>query len=309
MTSFSNIIAIDYETANSMRDSVCAVAAIKYDLTNGRELARYCSLVNPQDEFDLFNIMIHGITPEMVTDSPLFPASMDQVFSMADDGTLFIAHNAAFDISVMRYAASKYQMDLPDIHFSCTFRLAKQLIPGLVSYTLPDVADYCSIAGLQDHMAESDTEVCGRIFLRLLQDYPSVEDMLVKANLEIGVIENGAYSGIHRIEHEHNPALKKTHVLPQYTKGEASPFFGKTVVFTGAMQSMTREEAEGVILDIGGSIASGVSKKVDFLVTGYQDPRKLNGKEKSSKVVAAEKLLAKGHRIEVVPEEDFLIML
>ena len=82
-----------------------------------------------------------------------------------------------------------------------------------------------------------------------------------------------------------------------------------TVVFTGALQSMNRSSAESIIREIGGSTASGVSSKVDYLVTGYQAPGVLKGHKKSAKVTAAEKLLAEGHRIEVIPEQDFLRLL
>ena len=305
-----NRIYIDFETANTSRASLCAVAAVKYDLITSEEIGRYYSLVNPQEYFDTFNIMIHGITPDMVSNAPIFPSAMAQVFSMADEYTMFIAHNTAFDISVMRYAAYKYGMDFPDIQYTCTYRLAKQLIPEQVSYTLPIVAELCSITGLNHHNAESDAEVCGRIFLHFYEKYQSIEKLMLAANLKIGYIVNGEFEGIHKIKRDHKTFEEKIrHELPTYAKGEESLFYNKTVCFTGAMQSMTRAEAEYVITDIGGIAASGVTKNVDYLVTGYQDIKKLNGKEKSSKVISAEKLLAKGHKIEVIPEDEFLKML
>ena len=308
---FTNIIALDYETANASRSSVCAVAAVKFDLSSKEETSRYYSLVNPQEDFVFFNIMIHGITPGMVTDAPLFPEAMARVFSMADENTLFVAHNTAFDISVMRYAAEKYSMELPDFQYACTYRTARQLMPQEVSFTLPDVADRCGISGLNHHNAESDAEVCGKIFLHFLSKYESIDHLMEAANLKLGRIQNGEFEGIHKIQRDHYKTgiEHRTHELPPYAKGEDSFFYQKTVCFTGAMQSMTRAEAEFVIKDIGGTPASSVTKKVDYLVTGYQDVSKLKGKEKSSKYIAAENLLAKGHRIEVIPEEEFLKML
>ena len=72
---------------------------------------------------------------------------------------------------------------------------------------------------------------------------------------------------------------------------------------------MTRGEAIDIINSIGGFGCDSFTKKTDFLITGYQNPGVLAGKEKSSKRIAAEKMLASGKSIEIIPEEDFLKML
>ncbi|MDZ7331070.1 MAG: NAD-dependent DNA ligase LigA [candidate division KSB1 bacterium] len=43
---------------------------------------------------------------------------------------------------------------------------------------------------------------------------------------------------------------------------------GKTFVFTGTLQSMTRDEAERLVESLGGHAASSVSKKTDYVVVG-----------------------------------------
>jgi len=47
-----------------------------------------------------------------------------------------------------------------------------------------------------------------------------------------------------------------------------SPLAGKTVVFTGALSSMSREEAEALVQRLGGRPAGSVSRKTDFVVVG-----------------------------------------
>jgi DNA ligase (NAD+) len=47
-----------------------------------------------------------------------------------------------------------------------------------------------------------------------------------------------------------------------------SPFTGKTVVFTGALQKLTRAAGERLIRTAGGKAAGNVSKKTDFVVVG-----------------------------------------
>jgi DNA ligase (NAD+) len=48
----------------------------------------------------------------------------------------------------------------------------------------------------------------------------------------------------------------------------ASPIAGKTVVFTGALETMSRSEAKARAERMGANVASSVSKKTDYVVTG-----------------------------------------
>ncbi len=53
------------------------------------------------------------------------------------------------------------------------------------------------------------------------------------------------------------------------------PLAGQTFVVTGRLDSMTREEAEGRIRELGGAIGGGVSKKTSFIVVGADPGSKL----------------------------------
>ena len=67
---------------------------------------------------------------------------------------------------------------------------------------------------------------------------------------------------------------------------------GLTVVITGSMETMTREQAEELVLEHGGKPASSVSKKTSFLVAGPGAGSKL--------------AKAESFGIEVISESDFL---
>jgi DNA ligase (NAD+) len=58
-------------------------------------------------------------------------------------------------------------------------------------------------------------------------------------------------------------------------KAEAQPLAGKSFVLTGALQSLTREEAERRIKELGGNTTSSVSRKTDYLVVGTDPGSKL----------------------------------
>lgn len=55
----------------------------------------------------------------------------------------------------------------------------------------------------------------------------------------------------------------------------ADTFAGKSFVFTGALQTMTRDEGEGIVRKLGGRAASSVSKQTDYVVVGDKAGSKL----------------------------------
>jgi len=52
------------------------------------------------------------------------------------------------------------------------------------------------------------------------------------------------------------------------SEGDARPLAGVTLVLTGTLPSLTRDEASEEITGRGGKVASSVSKKTDFVVAG-----------------------------------------
>ena len=308
--SFSSIIGLDFETANANRSSACAVAAVKYDLS-GRLIDKYSTLINPHEPFDFFNILIHGIDEYMVADAPGIDEAMTGVFNLIDSESLVVCHNAAFDMSVLRYSLEGKTITIPDFTFTCTYRLASRVLPKNVSYSLPDVAEQCGLSGLIHHNAESDADTCAQILLYLINMFNGdVSKLHIAANIKFGHFENGEYGGIHKVARESYAGNnRRNNKLPNYIIGPESPFYGKTVAFTGKLESMTRMEAIEIINTIGGYGSETLTKKTNFLITGYQNPDVLAGKEKSSKQLLAEKMLAEGKNIEIIPEDMFIKML
>jgi DNA ligase (NAD+) len=83
--------------------------------------------------------------------------------------------------------------------------------------------------------------------------------------------------------------------IPNSKKNSNSIFKDKTVVLTGTLSSLTRDEAKAKIRELGGDISSSVSKNTDFVVVGEEPGSKY------------EKAIKFGVR--VVGEEEFITLL
>ncbi|MGZ0052004.1 NAD-dependent DNA ligase LigA [Brevibacillus gelatini] len=62
--------------------------------------------------------------------------------------------------------------------------------------------------------------------------------------------------------------------------GADLPFSGKTIVLTGTLSQMSRQEAEEAIVRLGGKVTSSVSKKTDLVIAGEKAGSKLEKAEK-----------------------------
>lgn len=78
------------------------------------------------------------------------------------------------------------------------------------------------------------------------------------------------------------------------------PFFGKSLVFTGALSTMTRTTAAKLAKDCGATIQGNVTEQTDFVILG--DKRR----GMSTKQQKAERLIQQGAAIQILVEADFL---
>lgn len=135
----NRIVSLDIETPNRFNDKICSIALTA--LTGNKIETTYYSLVNPEVEFDPINIGIHGIKPEDVLYAPTFPHIWEKVESILRS-SLIVAHNAIFDLNVLRKTLLSYNINAPMIYYACTLEMAKALIDGLNNYKLSTLSKY-----------------------------------------------------------------------------------------------------------------------------------------------------------------------
>ena len=95
-----NFAAIDFETANNERTSVCSVGVVI--VRNGEIVDSFYSLIQPEPNYyNYWFTQIHGITKNDTDQAPVFPHVWKQIEPLIE-GLPLVAHNKAFDESCLK---------------------------------------------------------------------------------------------------------------------------------------------------------------------------------------------------------------
>lgn len=159
-------VALDVETANRSRGSICSIGMVK--MADGKIVDRFYSLIDPETYFDKMNIAIHGIRRDHVLHAPTFEGIYHDMLSFIDNN-LLLAHNTSFDMYALNDAFKKYNLDIPELDYLCTYRLSQALYK-LPSYRLNMMAEHFNIDNSNHHHALNDALVCASIALEIAKD-------------------------------------------------------------------------------------------------------------------------------------------
>lgn len=158
--------AIDFETANGERSSVCSVGVV---VVRGGEITEtFYSLIQPEPNYySWFCQRVHGLGPEDTDDAEVFPKVWARVAPLIE-GLPLVAHNSPFDEGCLRAVMRVYQMDWPGYQFYCTCRAARRKMRYLPNHQLHTVAEACGYILENHHHALADAEACAAIAIKLL---------------------------------------------------------------------------------------------------------------------------------------------
>lgn len=120
-----DFVALDFETATHEKNSACELGVCIVE--NGQIKETKSWLIKPPSfpYFNHHNVAVHGITPEDVRHSPTFGDVWYEVENMMY-GNLMIAHNASFDVSVLRGCLDHYGFFKPNLNYLCSIGVAKK---------------------------------------------------------------------------------------------------------------------------------------------------------------------------------------
>ncbi len=302
--SIDKITVIDFETACHAFNSACSIGIA---VLQGAEIIdKQYYLIQPPDNFYTNdNIAIHHITPAETEHADTFPAVWEKIKHHFEH-SFVAAHNAKFDMSVLKATLHHYGIQQPDFSYIDTMSISGLGIPqgSKISKSLAARCEYFGIPLDDHHNALCDAEAAAQLILHTLQGtrHKTVA-ALVQAHSDLLY----SYSDVTLKETTAFgypfPKVNVKEIAAATTVNEEkdADFDGKTFVITGEFKTMTREQALSIVVARGGIIKAGISSKVDVLVNA-------DGRT-STKTQKAEELQASGHRIKIVNEEQFMRML
>ncbi len=271
----ANFIAIDFETATKKR-SACQIGIVV--VKEGKIVKRINELIQPpRNIYNSECIKIHGITPDKTVNAPTFDVIWEDIKKYFI-GNFIVAHNASFDLDVLRRELNRYHKEPPRIMgWDCTYKITgMKLDLACQTYNVP-LCDH--------HDGLCDAEACARLFLKYL---------------------NGEIESKHGYDNEIDPfAHKESH--PKYheaingdllvqdltSANPNNPFYDKKVVITGVFE-IERMELAQRIKNMGAKISNSISSKTDIVIIGNEPG--------PSKLRTLEQLLEEGAQIMKVNE-------
>ena len=158
--------AIDFETANGARTSVCSVGVV---VVRRGEITE-CFFFFFQPETNYYSGVcprVHGLDHRVPDGAPLFSVLCCFIAPLVE-GLPLVAHNAPFDSGCLKAVMRCYQMDDPGYVFYDTLRVSRRVFPHAPNHQLPTIAALCGYDLSRHHHALADAEACAYIAMKIL---------------------------------------------------------------------------------------------------------------------------------------------
>ena len=173
-TYIPNYVVFDLETTGTScySDAVVEISAVK--VRDGRVVDEFTTLVNPQRHIPSIVVNIHGISDDMVKDSPIFRVALSDFLDFAGDEVL-VGHNIqTFDLKFIYRDALDYWGKTVGNDYIDTLRFARKVLKGIGSYTLGNLAEYYGISSVGPHRALNDCRMNQQVFEHLAKEMGSL---------------------------------------------------------------------------------------------------------------------------------------
>lgn len=308
----SDYVVIDTETTGLDYEycSIIEVSAVR--CSGGSVVDKFTSLVKPEPVttyypcrndgagewvtryVDQYITDLTGITNEMLAEAPEPEEVMPKLLDFLGASVL-IGHNANFDVNFL-YDAAMDTCGKPLANdFIDTLRIARKVFPDLKHHRLSDVAEACGVTGEDAHRAEADCMTTAGCYEHMKSRILQSE---TESDFQHRFMKSTDYAdGLRNI----------TATVEQID--DTNPVYGKTVVFTGAMTTMSRKEGFQLVANLGGIPADSITKKTNYLVIGGEEFASCVKNGKTKKMQKAESYQAKGEEITILSESAFFDMI
>lgn len=172
-----NFTAIDFETAHA--DFPCEIGLTR--VVSGQITESKSWLIKPAcyPYMNPWNQRVHGISTANVSNAHTFEELWTELKSWLEDQYL-VAHNAAFDMRVLRSVLAYYDLAIPWAEYFCSVSLSRKTWKHLPGHSLGVVSQYHNIQ-FNHHRAGDDAQACAIIALKAFE---TVEAENVQAGLK-----------------------------------------------------------------------------------------------------------------------------
>ena len=299
------IIALDTETPTTNNDDICELGIAVIE--NGEIVETRDWLIRPfGNVYYQKNIDVHGIKPEDTEKSPDFGEMYHELQSYFAECDAIVAHNAAFDMNVIKKTMKRFDIQAPSLYYMCSRDIGRTCYCGESSYTLEHLCNINQIDLGIHHRADYDALSCAKLFLCEMNKLNcSLQQMIASFghnwdDIDLtGFIPSMPMKSIRRIQSEiTKDFLEELECIE--CENQNTPFFSKTICFTGDI-GCDKRDVSRLVAKCGGSIHTSVTTKLDILVVGPNPCGGESGKLKKAKEYNQN---GKAH-IELVDAEQF----
>jgi DNA polymerase-3 subunit alpha (Gram-positive type) len=174
---------LDLETTgfSPVTEKITEIGIMKYK--DGKIIDQFSTFVNPEKPIPAKVIEVTNITDDMVKDAEtiekVFPKMLEFI-----EGSVLVAHNAAFDINFLKHNAKVLGYDF-DFTYVDTLTLAQELFPDFKTYKLGRIAKNLGIKVEVAHRALDDVDTTVKVFKIMLE---KLKDRGVKTLEDIDIL-------------------------------------------------------------------------------------------------------------------------
>lgn len=190
----TTFVVLDLETSGASPKTGSAITEIgAVKVCGGEVLGTFKTFVNPGTSLPPFITELTGITDEMLIDAPRIESVLPLLFEFlgSEKSTVFVAHNAPFDLSFLKASAALHGYTWPNFRVIDTVKAARFVL------TKDDVANY-QLGTLAIYFR---TEIS--------PNYRALDDALATVDVLHGIIERMGTFGITTINQMLNAGAKK----------------------------------------------------------------------------------------------------
>jgi len=182
----NDFITIDFETGTKSPESAISIGLVKH--RNYQPIGSYYSLIRPPKLYIRPDFTeIHGLTVDDVKYAPDFGYLWKNEIKGFIGKTMLAAHNASFDMKVLKTVLKWHGLPVPKLPYFCTLNLSRQAWPKLKSHTLTSLAKNFGIV-YNAHNALDDALTCGKLVQMAVEKFDSeksIEEFLKYMGVEI----------------------------------------------------------------------------------------------------------------------------